>query len=308
MSKRVRRENLEFSEGESVIGYYQGWPYPATIERIFPTGSLQKGGPGNLYLLRWTGFSGKKALGLVRQAQLDKNDFSASEKKRALEAARKAGDSAALANLSLEISQINSNINAPLEVFHKAEFPLIFDLFDLPQKLKSQLIAKEESVMQQEHPIKIEKTVSQILREWIESGTWKFEDAEKFSKSLVCAFNKVAMTSLLYPFELPARIAKSSPADSLGADELLRLLSLFPEIASTIFSTKSLDRLPEILELSKGFNSLCDFLSGNFKSYFSSVSQDEGIYYLPKETARVPVVAGILGKRKKPNGLAKRIQ
>ena len=306
MVKRARRENLEFSEGESVMGYYQGWPYPATIERIFPVENLQKNGPGNLFLLRWTGFSGKKALGLVRQAQLCKNDFSASEKKRALEAARKAGDTEALAKLSLEISQINSTLIAPQEVFHKAEFSLISDLFDLPQKLKSRLIEKEESVMHQEHPIKIKMTVSQIIQAWLES--WKFESAEKFAKAITCAFNKVAMTSLLYPFEVPFRLEKSSPGNFLGADELLRLLSLFPEIASAIFSTKSLDKIPEILELSQGFNSLAEFLTGNFKLFFPAESAEEGLYYLPKEAPRVPVVAGILGKRKKQNGLVKRIQ
>ena len=176
--------------------------------------------------------------------------------------------------------------------------------------------------MAQEHPPTIKFSVDQILKDWTESpdilGIWKFEveETQFFSSALKSAFNKLALNSLLYTFEFPARIGKNEkiPASAfLGADELLRILSLFPEIAASIASTCAPGNFSKILELAKGYNCLCDFLGKNFKKYFPVIEEEEtGLYYLPKaeETATVKIAPspGIFGKRKRENVLVKRIQ
>jgi len=324
MSKRARkevREDLEFSTGESVLGFHGGWPYPATIENIFPyfrlSDDAQKLEPGNFFLLRWTGFSGKKALGLVRSAQISKNDSVSTERRRALESARKDGDLEILEKLYLETPQLNSAIRAPPEIFHKQEFSVVSEAFEFPAKLRIRLVEQEERIVAQEPPAKSSISVSQILADWLKAnatlGTWKYQvgEAKEFSKSLITAFNRLALTSLLYSFELPARISRAAPADFLGPDELLRLLSLFPEISSAITHSLTGNQFPKILSLVKGFNCLCDFLCKNYKTYFPvSDSEDAaGIYYLPKDAAASPAPRVFpAGKRKQANHLVKRIQ
>ena len=325
MVKKARRDDLEIFVGDSVIGYHQGWPYAATVERILPYSQLSNDGaaqkPGNFFLLRWTGFSGKKALSIVRGAQIAKNDAQNSERRRQLETARRDGDVEVLEKLFSEIPQLNSGIRAPLEIYHKSEFSVISEAFQFPAKLRDRLIEIEEGIVAQEPPLKVTIPVSQVIAEWLKatdlSESWKFlpGEADSFAESLTAAFNRLALTSLLYAFELPARIKQSrEPAVSfLGPDALLRLLSIFPEISAAIHSALPADKFSKILELIKGFNCLCDFLCKNFKRFFpiSDSLESAGLYYLPKDVvvkaavANVPVQAG---KRKPASHLVKKIQ
>ena len=279
MSKR-KAAPPQISIGDAVLGFHQSWPYPATVERIFEAVKMQpetgERKIANYYLVRWKGFSGKKALGILKSGDVVLADDTNVKKRQALEAARREAEKAGAegrAKFEKIFSEIcgfaNERVSVPPDVWDKDEWKFLWDIFRLPEKLRLHLLAEEERVMREERKeTEGVPNVSEVLKRFVEQGSLVEEategkrkkskvvsnepgnssadlnrdSREAFAKLISNLFDRHALKRLLYNFEVPEILMKrkSKLSDVLTADHLLRLLAVFPEIIAAWARSASL--------------------------------------------------------------------
>jgi hypothetical protein len=327
MAKRDAPEAAKINVGDVVLGNYEGYKYQASVERVFEstryTDSLGRE-PVSFYLVRWTGYKGKKALSIMRKCELERA-ASTEKHSRPTEASQ----------------EVAVTISVPPEIFDKFEFKLIYELFVLPEKLKTLLVDQEEQIVEQQIPCPGQVTVRQSLQLWSQEQSFPdltMADCQSFEESLEVFFN-ANLDNFLYSFEVPyvqglladAKVTNtdaSHPAsDVLGSIYLVRVLSLFPEIFCGVARHSNLS-LPgrkteadfdDILKHSRLFFSLCQFLVGNFQRILGEhdVQLPLGLYYLRRSVKAEALAASVgadgpsgaaaeaTSKRKKSNILVK---
>jgi hypothetical protein len=70
--RRAFLRACKFKVGEKSIGFYGGWPYVAKVQAVIPV--AMSFGTTYALLLRWNGFSGKKATSWVSEFDVIKHD------------------------------------------------------------------------------------------------------------------------------------------------------------------------------------------------------------------------------------------
>lgn len=328
MGKREAPEAGKIIEGDVVLGDYEGYRYPATIERVFEsmryTDSLGRE-PVSFYLVRWTGYKGKKSLSIMRKCEIEKVT-NTEKRSRPTQASH----------------EVAVTISVPPEICDKFEFKLIYELFVLPEKLKTLLIDQEELIVEQQIPSPGQMTIRESLQLWSQEQDFPdltSADCQRFAESIELFFN-ANLKNFLYSFEVPyiqsllagASSNGSSASGVLGSVYLVRLLSVFPEIFCGVARHMNLSipgrrtevDFESILEHSRVFFSLCQFLVSNFQRILAEddVQRPSGFYYLERskrldapaaseEAAPGATTTGLVTnqkwKRKKPNNLVARL-
>ena len=240
--RRAFARLCKFEKGERIIGFYGGWPYIGSVMAI--ENIKMSFGSTYMLLIRWNGFSGKKATTWVSEFDVIKCDEAGLDKKAEMEEAQRqriaeAGKPDKVKQKRIFLQVVQDFRGKKLAPFpsrfapYAEEWQQIIRLTAMPKSLVDHLAHNEGLI--HEKKLILTDTQAKSVRQTLED--WAGINDDKLSYMEICSelFSKFLFKALLYRFEIPSAVRvvyqeTRHMSEVFPIEFGLRLMTLVPDL------------------------------------------------------------------------------